>query len=262
MAVDRAADIEPGLYHYDAAGHALVRISGRTSAVSSLLAEARTGAGGIPETQALVIVTARFARVTWKYASIAYALILRDTGVLYQTLYLAATDLGLAPCALGAGDGALFAEASASIADRGQCGRIPSGRPPGTAAGRGPGGRGNRDHFGNRAGMKTESIFRDAALAARMRPKELDDPLWADAPHERLCRLVFAAALVVAVAWGALWPVERTVVREGVLVLVGERFPVAPVLSGTVSEGARARRRAGRRWPSDRPAGWSPKPLG
>ena len=84
--------------------------------------------------------------------------------------------------------------------------------------------------------MKTESIFRDAALAARMRPKELDDPLWADAPHERLCRLLLAAALVAAVAWGAMWPVERTVVREGVLVLAGERFPVSPVLSGTVSE--------------------------
>ena len=112
VAVDRAADIEPGLYHYDAAGHALVRISGRTPAVSSLLAEARTSAGGIPETQALVIVTARFARVMWKYRSVAYALILRDTGVLYQTLYLAATDLGLAPCALGAGDATLFAEAT------------------------------------------------------------------------------------------------------------------------------------------------------
>lgn len=84
--------------------------------------------------------------------------------------------------------------------------------------------------------MKTESIFRDAALAARMRPKELDEPLWADAPHERLCRLLLAAALVAAVAWGALWRVERTVVREGVLVLAGERFPVVPVLSGTVSK--------------------------
>ena len=69
-------------------------------------------AGGIPETQALVIVTARFARVMRRYRSIAYALILRDTGVLYQTLYLAATDLGLAPCALGVGDAAIFAEAT------------------------------------------------------------------------------------------------------------------------------------------------------
>ena len=111
LAVDCAADIEPGLYHYDAAGHALVRISDRTPAVDALLAEAR-GASGAAATQALVIVTARFARVMWKYRSIAYALVLRDTGVLYQTLYLAATDLGLAPCALGAGDSTLFAEAT------------------------------------------------------------------------------------------------------------------------------------------------------
>ena len=98
--------------------------------------------------------------------------------------------------------------------------------------------------------MKTESIFRDAALAARMRPKELDDPLWADAPHERLCRLLLAAVLVVAVAWGALWPVERTVVREGVLVLAGDGGEAHVVLfvdrdlAATVEPGARVRVRS------------------
>ncbi len=112
LAIDRAADIETGLYHYDAADHALVRLCDRTPAVAALLAEARDSAGGIDETQALVIVAARFARVMWKYSAIAYALILRDTGVLYQTLYLAATDLGLAPCALGNGNAAAFAEAT------------------------------------------------------------------------------------------------------------------------------------------------------
>jgi len=112
LAVDRAADVQPGLYHYDAEGHALVRISGPTPAVEALLADARTSAGGIAATQTLVIVTARFARVMWKYSSIAYATILRDTGVLYQTLYLAATDLGLSPCALGKGNAATFAEAT------------------------------------------------------------------------------------------------------------------------------------------------------
>jgi hypothetical protein len=32
-------------------------------------------------------------------------------GVLYQTMYLVATAMGLAPCALGGGDSALFSEA-------------------------------------------------------------------------------------------------------------------------------------------------------
>ena len=84
--------------------------------------------------------------------------------------------------------------------------------------------------------MLKQEVFRQSALEARMRPKELDELLRVDSPHQRLCRLVLAAALAVVFAWGFLWPIERTVIREGVLVLAGERLPVAPVLSGTVSE--------------------------
>ena len=39
--------------------------------------------------------------MSWKYASIAHALTLKNVGVLQQTLYLVATAMGLAPCALG-----------------------------------------------------------------------------------------------------------------------------------------------------------------
>jgi len=42
----------------------------------------------------------------------AYALVLKDVGVLLQTFYLVATAMGLAPCALGGGDSDLFARAS------------------------------------------------------------------------------------------------------------------------------------------------------
>ena len=84
--------------------------------------------------------------------------------------------------------------------------------------------------------MKTGSIFRKSALAARMRPRELDEPLQMNAPHERFCRRLLLATLVVVLAWFVLWPVERTVVRKGVLVLAGDRLPVIPTLSGTVSE--------------------------
>ena len=62
----------------------------------------------------LLIVSARFARVAWKYESIAYALTLKHVGVLYQTMYLAATAMGLAPCGIGAGDADLFARAVGS----------------------------------------------------------------------------------------------------------------------------------------------------
>jgi SagB-type dehydrogenase family enzyme len=51
-------------------------------------------------------------RVAWKYAGFVYALVLKDVGVLYQTMYLAAAAMGLAPCALGVGDSDLFARAA------------------------------------------------------------------------------------------------------------------------------------------------------
>ena len=44
--------------------------------------------------------------------SIAYALTLKHVGVVFQTMYLAATAMGLAPCAVGCGDADLFARAA------------------------------------------------------------------------------------------------------------------------------------------------------
>ena len=62
--------------------------------------------------QVLLIVSARLPRLSWKYASIAYALVLKHVGVVLHSMYLAATAMGLAPCALGAGDSDLFARAA------------------------------------------------------------------------------------------------------------------------------------------------------
>ena len=110
--VDRCDDLKPGLYHYDAAGHELVRITGRTPEVGRLLADAKLATLHQADPQVLLALTARFARVMWKYKSIAYAVILRNVGVLYQTLYLAATELGLSPCGIGSGDSSVFARAT------------------------------------------------------------------------------------------------------------------------------------------------------
>ena len=49
---------------------------------------------------------------TWKYSGSAYALILKNAGVLCQSIYLVATARGLAACTLGSGDADLFAEAA------------------------------------------------------------------------------------------------------------------------------------------------------
>jgi SagB-type dehydrogenase family enzyme len=68
--------------------------------------------GGQCVPQVLIVLTARFARIMWKYQAMAYAAILKHVGVVYQTMYLVATAMGLAPCALGSGNSDLFAKAA------------------------------------------------------------------------------------------------------------------------------------------------------
>jgi SagB-type dehydrogenase family enzyme len=60
--------------------------------------------------QVLIIVAARFGRMSWKYSSLAYALILKDVGVLTQSFYLMATEMGLGGCAIGITNIDLFAK--------------------------------------------------------------------------------------------------------------------------------------------------------
>ncbi len=111
--VQACRGLPPGLYHYDPAGHRLERLTGRTAEVAALLFDAARSAGMAPEgLQVLLILASRFPRLAWKYASLAYALTLKHVGVVYQTMYLAATAMGLAPCALGDGDSDMFARAA------------------------------------------------------------------------------------------------------------------------------------------------------
>jgi SagB-type dehydrogenase family enzyme len=108
VAVDRCEGLARGFYHYDAGAHALVPIATRAYELQTLL----TGAAfamDAPAPQILITIAARFGRVSWKYSSLAYALILKDVGVLTQTLYLMATDMGLGGCAIGSINIDLFA---------------------------------------------------------------------------------------------------------------------------------------------------------
>ena len=77
-----------------------------------MFADAQTATASVAKPQIVLAIAARFSRVMWKYRSIAYGVILRNTGALYQTLYLAATELGLSPCGVGSGDSARFARAT------------------------------------------------------------------------------------------------------------------------------------------------------
>src|SRR5205085_2005764 len=83
---------------------------GWTAEVGALVEGAALAAGIEPgRVQVLLVLAARFLRVRWKYSALSYALTLKNVGVLYQSVYLAATAMGLGACALGGGDSALFA---------------------------------------------------------------------------------------------------------------------------------------------------------
>lgn len=109
LTVADCAGLARGFYHYDAGGHALVRIDAREQDLDAVLTNASFAMGAAAAPQVLLTVVARFARTSWKYSSIAYALVLKDAGVLLQTLYLMATDLGLGGCAVGSTNIELFA---------------------------------------------------------------------------------------------------------------------------------------------------------
>jgi oxazoline/thiazoline dehydrogenase len=105
--------IDPGLYYYEPRGHGLIRTGATAADLRGLFRDAADSAGIPADTvQVLLLLSARVPRISWKYASIAYSLILKHVGVVYQTMYLAATAMGLAPCALGCGDSDAFARAA------------------------------------------------------------------------------------------------------------------------------------------------------
>lgn len=109
--VRRVVGTDAGLYHYDAHGHRLERVCGDSAAVQRLVATAGL-ATSCASPQVVIVVAARFARLMWKYEGMGYAAILKNVGVLYQTMYLVATAMGLAGCAIGGGDATTFNEAT------------------------------------------------------------------------------------------------------------------------------------------------------
>ncbi len=111
LTVRRVEGLEPGSYHYEADTHRLRRLGTSAEERGALLQMASTSAGGGVDPDVLVTITSRFQRLSWKYRSIAYAVTLKHVGVVYQTLYLVATAMGIGACGLGSGDSDVAAQA-------------------------------------------------------------------------------------------------------------------------------------------------------
>jgi len=107
------AGIEPGMYRYRADSHELEWVAGRDEpGVAALFAGAQAAYTKAEPPQVVLVISARFGRVSYKYDAIGYALTLKNTGVLLANLYLVATDMRLAGTAVGSGSIADFALAT------------------------------------------------------------------------------------------------------------------------------------------------------
>jgi SagB-type dehydrogenase family enzyme len=130
LAVTRCEGLPSGFYHYDADRHALVPIEVRTQALEAMIGAAVYAMDAPGPPQILLTIAARFNRIAWKYSAIGYSLILRDVGVLLQTLYLTAADLGLGGCAVGTSNIDLFAKMTGmEFHVEGPVGQFALGRP-------------------------------------------------------------------------------------------------------------------------------------
>jgi SagB-type dehydrogenase family enzyme len=130
LSVDKCRGLDRGFYFYDAREHALVSIDVRMTELEVLLKSAAFAMGESDVPQILITIAARFGRVSWKYSSIAYSLILKDVGALTQTFYLMATAMGLGGCAIGSINIDLFARMTGiDFFVEGPVGQFAIGRP-------------------------------------------------------------------------------------------------------------------------------------
>ena len=102
---DRIDDLSPGVYRYDPFAHEVEHLRACDADSERFLRNVCAAAGGVdPVPPLTLLITAVFGRIMQRYQGIGLSLIYRDCGCLLQTLYLVATAMGLAPCAIGTAD--------------------------------------------------------------------------------------------------------------------------------------------------------------
>ena len=104
VAVRRVTGLAPGVYHYEAASHRLVRVRrGLPARTLAACVPHQTWMAGAP---AMVFMTAVFARAQWRYQTPrAYRTVLAEVGHHAQTFCLLATQQALAPfCTMALAD--------------------------------------------------------------------------------------------------------------------------------------------------------------
>lgn len=106
--IDSVDGLGAGLYHYQAMDHSLEII--QEGYFSEEIHAAANNQACVGQTPLAIILTARFARSTHKYADRGYRYTYIEAGAVCQNIYLQATSLGLGTVAVGAFDDAAVNE--------------------------------------------------------------------------------------------------------------------------------------------------------
>ena len=96
--VQRAEGLAPGIYHYLSMQHALEPMQASSQAdMRELMYQCVAGQEWFQDAPVMIVMTARFDRLFWKYRrhTKAWRVVHLDVGHLSQTMYLSAADLGL-----------------------------------------------------------------------------------------------------------------------------------------------------------------------
>ena len=102
--INECSDVDSGVYRYVSDKHSLERISAYNKVCDIVFESAKNSVGASGICSALVIISARILRVSWKYEGMVISLSLRNSGILLDELYLAAAALKIGGCAVGMGD--------------------------------------------------------------------------------------------------------------------------------------------------------------
>jgi SagB-type dehydrogenase family enzyme len=96
----RIDSLEPGLYHFQPKDTSLALV--KAGDLSPDIHEACGGQDAVGSSPLTIVITARFERVTQKYADRGYRYVYMESGAVGQNIYLQATALGMGTVEVGA----------------------------------------------------------------------------------------------------------------------------------------------------------------
>jgi SagB-type dehydrogenase family enzyme len=100
LVVHQVEGLKPGLYHYAVRNHTLELL--RTGDLQGEIVRHGLMQEFLGQANLVLVFTAIFQRLRWKYQERTYRYALLEAGHLGQNVYLAATSMGMGACAVGA----------------------------------------------------------------------------------------------------------------------------------------------------------------